>query len=823
MSSNVKKRFLLNKSWYLKPFPGSKLQLKKRIPAKGIPVSIPGTVHSDLIQGGFIDDPFLSDNEIQLQWIDDLNWIYETNFDLPADISSSVPVMLVFEGLDTVAEIKLNGVKVGMTDNMFRQYDIDISSQLKQQNNELQVIFTSARRYVSEIKKPLNQFPSARHPDRVFIRKAQYSFGWDWGPAFPTCGIWRPVYLSQTTAPRIQSVRFTTLRISKNTARVKVEIEIDGKIGAQQHLQIRLEDLNQSFRRNVEVTHADQLVSTQFRIRNPNLWWPNGMGIPHLYNLEVVLRDSDDHPVDICRKKVGIRTIKLEKKNDKKDSFRFIVNAIPLFIKGANWIPADSFLNRVDEQIYRDLLVFARDAHMNMIRVWGGGIYENDIFYHICDELGLLVWQDFMFACAAYPEHSDFVTNVTKEVKQNVLRLQHHPSVAIWCGNNENEWIWYRDGCGKIKDMPGYSLFHVLIPQMLLDLDPKRPYWPTTPFGKEDDPNSAESGNRHVWDIWSRWIDYSEVRSDNSLFVSEFGFQAPARIETLRKVISKSEMKPHSRIFEFHNKQDEGPERLTRFLAGHFPITTQIDDYIYLTQLNQGLALKTCLEHWRLNWPGTGGSIIWQLNDCWPVSSWSLIDSNLLPKIAWYFVKRAFDPVLLCFKCEKTKIVTFLSNLSNKHLRATVVLSVVNTAKGSVTQMFNYPVKSNGQTLTRIAEIEKTPDLVKGKSLIIASLIDNEKGLVQRNYYVDTRWKYLKMSDPAVQIIQLNDKTGKTFRLHAKSLALFVYLEHEKLQFADNGLILLPNEQYDIVLQKGRLSEKTVKNIKIKSLNNFLH
>ena len=280
---------------------------------------------------------------------------------------------------------------------------------------------------------------------------------------------------------------------------------------------------------------------------------------------------------------------------------------------------------------------------MNIVRVWGGGFYENDIFYELCDELGLLVWQDFMFACALYPEQKAFLKNVKNEITQNVERLQHHPCIALWCGNNENEWIWTQGQKKSYKLMPGYKIYHELIPNVTKEIDPTRPYWPSSPFSFDKDPNSYTSGNRHEWGIWSMWKDYETVKDDQSLFVTEFGFQGPASKKTFEKYLSENNRNINNPVFEFHNKQIEGPERVIKFLSSHLPLKTEWDDFIYLAQLSQGFALKTCLEHWRQNWPVTNGSIIWQINDCWPVTSWAIIDSELNPKIAYHFVKNIFN------------------------------------------------------------------------------------------------------------------------------------------------------------------------------------
>jgi beta-mannosidase len=429
-----------------------------------------------------------------------------------------------------------------------------------------------------------------------------------------------------------------------------------------------------------------------------------------------------------------------------------------------------------------------------------------------------MVWQDFMFACAAYPEGEDFLKEVMEEVEQNINRLQYHPAIAIWCGNNENEWIWYRDGCGKIYKMPGYSIFHKHIPELLKQLDPVRPYWPTTPFGNEDDPNDPASGNRHVWDIWSQWVDYTEISKDKSHFVTEFGFQSPANYSTLSDVIPKSEMNPHSRQFEFHNKQHEGAERLIRFLAGHLPIQTRIKDYIYLTQLNQGLALKCCLEHWRLRWPETNGNIIWQLNDCWPVTSWSLIDSKGLPKLAYYFVKRAFSPQLIAFQYEKEQINLVISNQSAEIFSGYAELYQISSENGRILNSKTISVEVKSQAIKNIMQMAGTALIEDGKQILVARLLNVSRKQLHINYFHGSRWKFVKLNKSEINLDYANNR----IELTSPSCAFFVTLQHPNLIFADNGIILIPGEKFTMSVIGGTLSAEQIKNIKVNTLNHYL-
>ncbi len=456
---------------------------------------------------------------------------------------------------------------------------------------------------------------------------------------------------------------------------------------------------------------------------------------------------------------------------------------------------------------------------MNILRVWGGGVYEDDIFYEICDEMGLLVWQDFMFACAPYPEHDEFINNVEKEIKYNVYRLQHHPSISIWCGNNENEWIWFQK-YNRYREMPGYKIFHEIIPKIVEEIDPLTSYWQSSPFGNEEDPNSVNSGNRHQWDLWSRWTDYNQVKNDRSLFVTEFGFQAPANQSTLEKVIPAEKRNIQSYLFEFHNKQVEGNERLVKFLYSHLPVKTSWKDFIYLTQLNQALALKTCLEHWRFNQPNTNGSIIWQLNDTWPVTSWSLIDSGIVPKLSYYIVKKLFQnqDIFLNKRNESLEISIF--NNDRKGFSGWIELHNIYLPKGKVEHIINkkFRVKEYGKKEIISLAI---PGFVKtGEGIILSSLFGGDGELLQRKYFSEKEWKHIKLPDVKVNIKLRNNKGYYAAEIASNKPAFFVYLENTDFIFKDNGLIILPDEKVYVGMTK--INSRQKKEINYFCLNQFL-
>ncbi len=808
----------LNKKWNLKPASFGDLPDNFHFPQSGIMVTVPGTVHTDLYQAHLIDDPFYADNESKLQWIHKMDWIYRTEFDLPDSFIPDNPIFLVCEGLDTITEISLNGKLLLKTKNMFRIYRLDISEFIKTGKNRLKVYFRSPTRYGQLQEKKYGKMKAALTTERVYIRKAQYAFGWDWGPSFPTMGIWRPIYIHQPYLTWIEQVQIHTKSIQKNKANLIITAEINGKIENVSKIHISLNDHKTHNSWNFHYSKS-QNTSFNLTLSDPKLWWPSGEGEAHLYYLEVKLLNASGQIIDKWNKKVGIRTISLQTRDRKKSVFRFIINGRPVFIKGANWIPAGPFLPGITSETYTNLLSYTKKAHMNMIRIWGGGIYEDDFFYHQCDENGILIWQDFMFACGAYPENEDFLENVKQEIYQTVNRLQFHPSLALWCGNNENEWVWYCEN-GNVKTMPGYKVFHNIIPGIIKKLDPFRPYWPTTPFGDDPNPNSPDSGNRHEWGIWSSWIDYKEVIKDRSHFISEFGFQGPANKDTLASVLPKDECHPQSRIFEFHNKQVEGNERLFRFLATQLPVVNRWDDFIYLTQLNQGLALKACIEHWRSRWPATAGTIIWQLNDCWPVTSWSLIDSHLNPKMAYFFVKNAFSSVFSYVKKKGKKLKIFLCNDTISDFSGQLKYSVIDENQGQINSEVSINIELQAKQKNQIIDI---PAMTSKNQTIIITVHDNNSEVIHRNFYNTIPWKYKRLINPLVNYKLNKSPDNYCLEIQADRVAYFIDLYAFGINFSDRGFILLPGEKKKLFMSRNNTSEIDLNEIKIFNLNRYLN
>ncbi len=752
---------------------------------------------------------------MKLKWVAEQDWIYQNEFDFEENPNEDI--FLVFDGLDTIADVYLNGSKLGSTENMFIKYKFNITGKLKKGSNVLNIIFHSPVKYAKSVERKYGKLPVEPSSERVYVRKAQYSFGWDWGPSFPTSGIWKNVYIEKSTAGKIESFSFDTVRLQNNIASVVIKPVVKLKGRGDFYISISLFNGQQSYHKQIKIISGRE-TSARINIKRPDLWWPNNYGKQPLYNLEIKLLDSGGNVISEVSKKVGIRKIELILKENKKPTFKFRINNKVVYCKGADWIPSDSFIPRISDDKYYRLLDLAKDGNMNMIRVWGGGFYENDKFYELCDELGLLVWQDFMFACGAYPQYDSFIKNIKNEVKENVNRLQHHPSIAIWCGNNENEWIWYREQNISYKKMPGYKIYHSVIPAILRKIDPLRAYWPSSPFGNEDDPDSFESGNTHQWDVWSRWVNYTQVIKDRSLFVSEFGFQGPANKDTFEENLLPEDRNINSRIFEHHNKQIEGPERIVKFLSNHLPLRTEWDDYIYLAQLNQGFALKTCLEHWITN-GRTNGSLVWQINDSWPVTSWAIIDYELRPKLAYYFVKNIFSPQIIHFGNNGKKHCK-LFNKSFNMFEGRIKFSVFDLNTQKFINESEQEIKINGLKSKIFGEIKEYLNN-SDRYLIIGSVYNSEDLLIHRNYFLDNKWKYIKLPAADLSASIIND-SGQKLKLRSNNLNMFVDPYCRGVKFNNRGFILLPDEEIDINFSESGNNIYSVDDIKLFTLNDYL-
>lgn len=607
-----------------------------------LPAVVPGCVHTDLLAGKRIPDPFVGENELKLQWIGQADWEYRREFTLPAALLAQPRVELVCEGLDTLAVIRINGRRVAATDNMFTGFRFDVRKVLRPGVNRIEIRFQAPFTYIRKHRHLCNCTPPNDPVGGVcVIRKEQCSFGWDWGPRFATSGIYLPIRIEARPAWRIAGVN-----VRQGHAPGKVNLSLvpalAGRAGKGLTWRSRISYGNKA---------VGQSNSLRLAIENPRLWWPNGLGRQPLYTLSVELLHKGV-VVDTWTRRIGLRTIKLDRHKDQwGQSFRFVVNGVPVFAKGANWVPGHSFQASVTPQIFEDTLQSAVDAHMNIIRVWGGGVYENDLFYDLCDEKGLLVWQDFMFACALYPGNPAFLASVTREFEYQVQRLRHHAAMALWCGNNELEMA-----PGDIMKTPerkkAYDdIFYRILPDVVRRLDPQSDYWPSSPhnpWGYAKGLVAGEKGgDTHDWDVWHGRKRPDHFERTNNRFVSEFGMQSYASIETTRQFADPATANVFDRVLENHQKCATGNSLIFHYIAQQYRFPRDFAALVYLSQVNQAWVVKTAVEHYRRSMPRTMGSIYWQINDCWPVASWSSIEFGGRWKALHYAAKRFHAPVLV--------------------------------------------------------------------------------------------------------------------------------------------------------------------------------
>lgn len=623
----------LHESWTLTPGPDADVPVA--VTAGPVRAAVPGCVHTDLLAAGLIPDPYEGENETGLGWIGEADWVYRTAFDWTDDVggtAGSSAVDLVCEGLDTVATVTLNGVELGRTANMHRGYRFPARSALRSGSNELAVAFESPLRYA---RQRSDEFPGRPHgyvhPYNQ-IRKMASNFGWDWGPTLVTSGIWRPIGLASWSRARL--------------AQVWPEVGADGAVQVHADLAwaeplgepvVLTAAVGQATAR-VTVSPGEAKTAASLKVANPALWWPRGHGDQPLYELEVTLSTADGTVLDQWRRRIGFRSVRLDTAEDALGSeYTLVVNDRPLFVRGVNWIPDDCFPSRMTRERYARRLRQACDAGANYVRVWGGGIYESEDFYDAADELGLLVGQDFLFACAAYPEEPPLREEVAAEAREHVVRLAAHPSLVTWTGNNECVWGYHDWGWQeRLGDRSwGASYYLDLLPSIVAELDPTRPYWPASPYSGSPDrhPNDPRYGSTHQWNVWAKTPDYLLYRESVPRFVAEFGFQGPPTWPTMG----------HGH----HQKAPGGDAKVDAALAAHFPAPGGDDDWHYLAQLNQARAISLGVEHYRSHRGACMGTVVWQLNDCWPVDSWAAVDGEGRYKPMWYALRRSYQPRLL--------------------------------------------------------------------------------------------------------------------------------------------------------------------------------
>ncbi len=624
---------------------------------------VPGTIHTDLFANKLIEDPFYGTNESSLQWIENEEWEYIASLGLTAEQIKTAGE-IVFEGLDTYASVYVNGEKMLSANNMFREWRIKCSGLLKQGENEIRIVFRpptgEEEKLAREFEKQtaLKELPGG---NRAFTRKAAYHYGWDWSPRFVTCGIWRPAYLEFDIEGTIKEIE-TTQNLSDGKAIIKFNVRCGNAEGLRAILLQKGNKISES-----RVVSNEAEITAE--IQNPELWWCNGLGEPHLYGFNIVLRNKDGQDVDKKEINIGIRTIELVQEKDTfGSSFYFKLNGVPVFIKGANYIPPDNFLPGVTKEKYARLIDDAVKSNMNMLRVWGGGVYEDDEFYKQCDERGILVWQDFAFACSMVPPDKDFADNVREEAVYNVRRLRNHPCIALWCGNNESDEGWQNWGWqNKLTDAQKQTLwsayeniFKNILPSVVSEYHKNSNHISTSPkigWGHEE---SLKEGDSHYWGVWWGMEPFEVYNTKIGRFASEYGFQGFPDLETIKSFVPPDELYLYSPSLKMHQKHPTGFETIQKYIEMYYDAPDKLERYITISQLLQAYGIKTAIEAHRRAKPYCMGTLYWQFNDCNPVVSWSGIDYFGRWKGMQETVKNAYADILVSPVEENGKIRVYI-------------------------------------------------------------------------------------------------------------------------------------------------------------------
>lgn len=804
------KQFTLTQGW----------QLKARDPKRSLTTafgdaddwlsaSAPGSVHQDLLAAGRIPDPFSGLNELDVQWVGETDWLYRCQFTLPADFAAD-HMVLCFDGLDTFATVWLNGQQILVSDNMFVPHRIEVGALLQPGQNELRILFESALRRGKEREAqygPLAVWNG--DASRVYVRKAQYHYGWDWGPVLMTAGPWRAVRL-EAYRGRIADLHCpVTVAEDLQTAILPVTVAVEGSPATDATLVLALYDPAGELVEQTTLPVTGASVSHTFTVTAPRLWWPRGYGEQALYRLEATLQHGTD-VLDQQTQRLGLRHLVLRQEalaNEPGSTFLFVINHTPLFCGGANWIPADSFIPRITPERYRAWLQLAADGNQIMLRIWGGGIYEEDVFYDTCDELGLLVWQDFMFGCGIYPAYAEFQASVRAEAAAAVRRLRHHPSLVIWCGNNEDYAIAQSmraydatfNGDFTTTRFPARELYERLLPAVCTALDPTRPYWPGSPYGGADSGDQT-IGDRHTWDVWhGRMAPYQDYPKYGGRFVSEFGMQAHPALTTIEAFAAPAERFAESRTLEHHNKATDGPRRLAVYVNDTVRAPADLPSAIYATQLVQAEALGAALRGWRRRFGGPGnyavaGALVWQINDCWPVTSWAMVDYWLRPKPAYYVVRRELAPLVVGLVKADGGAAMWAVNGTTAPIAATFIMTTWSLAGEQIaTEERTVTLAANQATELGLCSFDAAKRQVLGARLLVNGAIASRATLWPEPF------KYLTMPDPGLQVVQ----EGEMVRLRVTRPAKGVWLAAgDGVAWSDNMVDLLPGDE-QVLVAKG--------------------
>lgn len=780
---------------------------------ESVDMQIPGTVLSGLLAAGKIKDPFYRTNEDATRALFWKDYVFTRTFDVDEELLAQQHIVLVCEGLDTLAEISINGTFLAKTDNMHRTWKFQAKKLLHPGKNEIQIVFRSVLRFIEdypyEAHKKINYIPCGSMKGNQLLRKAHSMFGWDWGPQTIDAGIFRDIYLQGYSHARIEDIRIhqqhaknvsvqTSITLSESVPGQKLCVELS-EDGADKPLQTKLCK-----------TNADGVAAVDFVIENPKLWWPNDYGDQPLYIVRTTLLDEDGTSLESITRRIGLRTLTISQEKDEwGNEFAFCVNGVKIFTRGGNYIPDDCLYTRITEKKLDYILESCRRAHFNCVRVWGGGYYPSDAFYDLCDEKGLIVWQDLMYACNVYDVTDAFAENCRQETYDNVRRLRHHASLGLWCGNNEIESAW--DHWGDFQKETPYlradyiRLFEEVLPKAVQETDGETFYWHSSPSsgGCFDNPDDANRGDTHYWDVWHGQKPFTDYRKYFFRFCSEFGFQSFPCAKTVNSFTLEDDRNIFSRVMESHQKNDAANGKMLYYLSENLRYPKDLTHLLYASQVLQGMAIKYGVDHWRRNRGRCMGTLYWQINDDWPAPSWSSIDYFGRWKALHYMAQKFYAPHAVSMTLEDHRCHVYFSNESFETTEYSLTLSIRDLS-GNVLE--TYETKGNSPAFsaieTAVVDICSWED--QKDDVFLEAVIHTKDQKVLKDVETLVPYKYLNLKNPVISTEA--EETNDAFILHISSdcFAPFVALDFDDADviFSDNFFHLTDKTVQDIIVKK---------------------
>ncbi len=806
-------------------------------------IKVPGTVLSGLLENGKIEDPYYRTNEYETR---DLFWNdyeFERDFLVEKELLKEEQLELVCEGLDTLTDIYVNGQLIGTTDNMHRTWKFSVKDVVREGTNHIRILFHSVLKYIENYQSVPEKEIHRHSPDVIkghqLIRKAHSMFGWDWGPQLPDAGIFRTIYLQAHTGIKIEEL-YLRQNHESGQVRIQAEVLLAGKEKAGERVKAYIteekkeekldqtESLLHSSSSFIKVSYSSykecQTLTLNLTVHDPKLWWPNDYGEQPLYCFHIQIENEEGEIIDQQKKVIGLRTLTVSQEKDEWGSeFAIKINGIKIFTKGGNYIPEDCLYTRITKERQQFILQSCVDAHFNMVRIWGGGYYPTNDFYDLCDHMGLIVWQDLMFACNVYDVTQAFEENTVQEVMDNVKRLRHHASLGLWCGNNEIEAAW----CGwddfqtesKYLRADYIKLFEYLLPKVIKQTDPDRFYWISSPSsgGCFDAPQDENRGDTHYWDVWHGLKPFTDYQKHYFRFCSEFGFQSFPSLKTVETYTKAEDRNIFSEVMESHQKNNAANGRIQYYLSENFKYPRDFGSLLYLSQTLQAMAIKYGVEHWRRNMGRCMGALYWQVNDNWPVASWSSIDYFGRWKALHYFARHFYAPVAVSMMRDEERLCIAVANDSLKEQHCSGILSIKDMELNVLEQI---PYSGIVPPLSSVTLLEMDCQEILHKyekrSIFAVAEVQLPDGSVSREVEVFVPYKHLQIEQAQIVNEITEQKEYFEINLSADHFAAFVELDFIGVDaiFSDNYFFITSRDAIKIQVWKKNIYHGTITNVK---------